>query len=424
VILRGVNLAGNSKVPPFRPISNESSLDLVPQMGFNTLRLVFIWEAFEPQRGIYNYPYLTMMRSVAAAAWARGLYVIVDFHQDGFSRFTSRGSGDGFPPWTLSHRATPCQPDNSARCKDWALRMATDIHMHRSFTDFYADTVGVRTAYLQMLQLAAREFAQVPGVIGYDPINEPWGNERDELYPFYQDAASVIRAEHPTAILFLEGHVTTNCGLQTRLPNPQLENVAYAPHFYKPAAILRNSWRGMTGTINRAFAHMEAKAAEWNVPLFVGEYGIPANAYRAGDYMAYLHNQLDKIGASGAQWNYTPGWNQDNKDGWNGEDFTLIDTVGRPRPNFRLHPYPKAVAGVLAAFEYTDHTSAHMVNITWEHQPARGDTELFLPNSLFGSAIHVRTSSDAVVTYRDERRQTLVCRSGQPGFMSVSVQAQ
>jgi endoglycosylceramidase len=357
------------------------------------------------------------MRWIASECAARGLYVIVDIHQDGYSRYLSRGSGDGFPAWAISPKARLHVPDNGPGAKDWPIRMATDPGMHRSFADFYSDTNGVRTRYLLMLASVARGFADVPGVIGYDPLNEPWGHERTELAPLYADAERVIRAEDPAAILFIEGRVTTNIGLQTRLPRPSFGNVAYSPHYYKPSAIIRCGWKGHTTMIDLAFLHMRTTADAWDCPLFLGEFGVPATADRGLDYIDYLYDRLDDDLSSGAQWNYTPGWTDRDKDGWNGEDFTVLSPSGQIRPNFRPRPYPRRVAGDPIAFRY----EANTIEFTWCARPERGETEVFVPCAMLlpGSRLEV-TPRDATFRY-DQTRQVLLIQTNRTGTVTLRI---
>jgi endoglycosylceramidase len=426
VLLRGVNLAGNAKVPPFVPVADPSDLDPLTAMGMNVVRLVFIWEAFEPTPGVYDDVYLARMRAIAEAAWARGLYTIVDFHQDGYSRFVSRGSGDGFPLWAVSSRASATTPDNGLGCRSWPLMVATDRNMHRCFADFYADSSGVRSRYLTMLRRAAAAFVSCPGVVGYDLLNEPWGDERRELAPLYRDAGAVIRSIDPAAILFLEGHITTNCGLQTRLPHPEFANTSYAPHYYNPGTIVRECWRGRTVQIDRAFSHMETKAGEWGVPLFLGEFGVPADTAHAKEYMAALYDRLDDALASGAQWNYTPGWNRHDKDGWNGEDYTILHPGGAPRPNFSERPYPRATAGIPLHFQFIEARYPrrdHALDFAWDHHPGRGTTEIFVPRRLF-PANSALTIEGAGASYRwDAATQRLVVRASGAGVVRVRLVA-
>lgn len=422
VILRGVNVTGDSKVPPFRPGLTAIDFARLQGLGMNVIRLLFLWEAYEPQAGYYDESYLAELQATAEAAWAHGMYVVIDIHQDGFSRYTSRGSGDGFPAWAVSRRGRPSTPDNSPSSRYWPVLMATDPTTHRSFQDFFTDALGVRTRYLLMLSRISVRFAETQGVIGYDLMNEPWGDEEHELAPLYQDATAVLRAQHPSAIMFLEGHVTTNSGLQTKLPPPRFDGVAYAPHYYKPLTLAINRWYGSPTTAQHAFANMTAKSHEWNVPLFLGEFGVGAGTRNAGGYVAHLYDRLDACLASGAQWNYTPRWNDQTKDGWNGEDFSILDPAGTIRPNFRPRPYPRHTAGTPLLFHYQDASQGGCgLSFAWEHDPSRGDTEIFVPNLIFPRHAAITCSPSDAVCWRDEARQLLVCRATRPTTIRVQM---
>jgi endoglycosylceramidase len=423
VLLRGVNLSGDAKVPPFLPLDDPAALDPLPELGLNCVRLLFVWEAFEPERGAYDEQYLGRMVAIARAAWRRGLYVVVDFHQDGLSRWTARGCGAGFPAWALSPRVRPAEPDNGCGCKTWVARMVLDPNIHRALADFYADVHGVRTAYLSMVGRAAAAFADCPGVIGYDLLNEPWGHEANELAPLFRDAAAAVRAQHPDAILFVAGHGTTSCGAQTRLPRPEFDNFAYAPHYYSPLTVARGAWSGSTRPLDRAFATMQAKAEEWDVPLWLGEFGTEGTVKRGGDFVAAVYARLDAAFASGTQWNYTPRWDEHRHDGWNGEDYSILDNRARPRAGFRPRPYPQKVAGASPSFAFQAGATPVRFDCRWDHRPQCGVTEIFAPRDVFPSgSTCVVEPPDATVS-RDESRQLWIVRAPRAEAVRITLVA-
>jgi endoglycosylceramidase len=293
---------------------------------------------------------------------------------------------------------------------------------HRSFDDFFADVDGVRTRFLRTIDRVAFGFAATPGVIGYDLLNEPWGDEKRELGPLYREMAGVIRARHPSAILFLEGHVTTNCGKGTRLTTPSFGDFAYAPHYYKPITLVLNAWRGSCLPIDHAFAQMNGQSERWACPLFLGEFGVAATAKNAGDYVDAIYDRLDASLASGAQWNLTPGWDARKKDGWNGEDFSIVDAAGNLRPNFRPRPYPRLTAGTPTRFEYRErHSSASSwaLLFSWDNCPERGETLIALPDGLFRPGTRVETTPTNIIVSHDPARRALVCRSSFRGPITL-----
>lgn len=124
VLPRGINFSGLSKVPTSpdgathlggpqfyehrdvsfvgRPCSLaelDTHLQRLQAWGFNLLRLVITWEAVEHQGpGIYDEDYLKFLRKVCLRAGDLGFWILIDPHQDCWSRWTG---GDGAPGWTL-----------------------------------------------------------------------------------------------------------------------------------------------------------------------------------------------------------------------------------------------------------------------------------------------------------------------------------
>src|SRR5690606_36782441 len=121
LLLRGVNLGGDSKVPapdggpqypsdfarhrdvsfvgrPFPLGEDAEHLSRISRWGFNCVRLLATWEAVEHAGpGVYDVEYLEYMQAVREAGGEHGLYVIVDLHRDVCSCMSG---GDGAPGLT------------------------------------------------------------------------------------------------------------------------------------------------------------------------------------------------------------------------------------------------------------------------------------------------------------------------------------
>jgi hypothetical protein len=123
LILRGVNLGGDSKIPfcqpgdeikpeflnrdnpvsfvgrPFPVEEAESHFRRLRKAGMTFLRFIVTWEAVEHEGpGIYDEAYLAYLRKIILAAEKEGISVFIDPHQDVWSRWTG---GDGAPAWTM-----------------------------------------------------------------------------------------------------------------------------------------------------------------------------------------------------------------------------------------------------------------------------------------------------------------------------------
>jgi hypothetical protein len=100
VFFHGVNVSGSTKAPPVdatgfadytaRPFPlADADLEFAKLRGwgFTSIRLLVMWEAIEPYgKGEYDADYLAYVRALVQKAGDHGLHVLLDMHQDMFSR--------------------------------------------------------------------------------------------------------------------------------------------------------------------------------------------------------------------------------------------------------------------------------------------------------------------------------------------------
>src|SRR5262249_41411439 len=122
--------------------------------------------------------------------------------------------------------------------------------------------------------------------------------------------------------------------------------------------------------------------------------------------------RLDAVLASAMQWTVAPRWTPQAGDGWNGEDFSLLDGNGRPRPNYRPRPYPRRVAGVPLCFGF-DATApprgCPRVAFAGVHRPGLGPTEIVVPTGLFPPGSRSRVEPAEATCRWDPSRQLVTC---------------
>jgi endoglycosylceramidase len=420
VVLRGLNVAGDSKVPPFRPVDDTHLFDPFPGWGVNVVRLLFTWEAFEGERGVYDETYLAYYEQLVEALAARGVWTIVDIHQDAFSRFTTDGCGEGMPRWAVSSAVPLEQPDNGKDCASWGIKMILDGDTHRCWDDFYADTGGVRTRYLALLDLLGQRLSRHASVVGYDMLNEPWGDEVEQIGPLYEDAARVLRAQHETAILFTSPQALTSAGQDTKLARPSYGNFAYSPHYYDGVVIQLHTWLG--GTLRDPVERMVKQAAAWNVPLLVGEFGAPGDGNNVEAYMDAFYMELDSRFVSATQWSYVAHWDAERKDGWNTEDFSIVGGAQELRKTYQVRPYPARIAGTPLTFSVT-RTPAASLEISYRHDPMLGATRIFAPTpGFFDGPVKAHIEGDLRCEVEPDLRHVR-CRSSVAGDVRVRLVA-
>ncbi len=77
-------------------ISPNKTLTVISSWGFNVIRLLIIWEAIEPEPGVFDENFFKKVDQIIEWAEERGIFVLLDMHQD---LYGPAFGGDGAPVW-------------------------------------------------------------------------------------------------------------------------------------------------------------------------------------------------------------------------------------------------------------------------------------------------------------------------------------
>lgn len=344
VFLRGVDAGGRSKFAPYVPFDYAQGqfaaalgayMDRAASWGIDAMRVPFTWAALEPTQGQDDADWLNRYKQILDAAWARGIFTVVDFHQDVYAESFC---GDGFPSWTIPDP----KPAPHHDCPNWQLEYLNDADVQAAFDRFWADGSTVQAAYVAAWDRMIGHFANEAGVVGFEPINEPgWGTQDESTFEattltaFYSRVVAHMRQLAPQSLVFVDPTGLAGSLVKTSLGRPAGDGIVFAPHFYPIAA------PNPDDVLPRMQTWADVGAA-WNVPVFVGEFGITHDSTAALPYMAAHFAALDTLGMSGTEWEYSV-----ETEEWNAETDSVVAASGAEYPVAQalVRPFARAVAG-------------------------------------------------------------------------------
>ncbi|MFI5298486.1 MAG: cellulase family glycosylhydrolase [Polyangiales bacterium] len=357
LFLRGVNAGGRSKFAPFVPFDYPSGgfdtalaqyLDRAAAWGVDVLRLPFSWAGVEPAQGADDADYLARYDAMIDAAWARGIWVVVDFHQDAYSEVYC---GDGFPAWTIPDP----HPSPHHDCPNWITDSLTDPGVKAAWDAFWANGSTTRAAYLSLWNRMATRYVDRAGVLGFELLNEPgvgsvtdtntW--ESTVLTSFYSDVIAHVRAVAASTLIFVEPIGADGVSATTTLARPVGEGLVFAPHYYQLTAFSDGPLR--PDEVSGSVQSWASTAAAWSVPLFLGEFGVSNTNSDAATLMTAHFDAFDALGVSGTEWEYSVA-----AESWNSETLGMVGADGTAFPvAFAIvRPYARAVAGTAIVSAY------------------------------------------------------------------------
>ena len=387
----------NSSQSRYPPLC-QSDIDAMAAMGFNSIRLPVSWSLLEPRRGEFSQTYLDRVAQVVEWAGSAGLYVIIDMHQNAYSKFVGAGPGvdltynSGAPQWATNTDGLPSRVFQSKRELNAAVFQA--------FTNFWYDRAGIQDEYIKTIAFIASRFKDNSTVAGYSLFNEPqpgWslppGYEDLLLFPFYRRVIDAITGAGDGLPCWTGFFMPASCGypdlgvhdqrhlvfLETGLmreitdspthlglPVSSYPNVVLSIHGYTHIYTLDQllfkenpenanyPWGGF----DQSYSTADSEARAMNVALFVAEFGDDPK-----EDAFEVTNQLleqEKHGVGSAFWT----WKENGNPGWGVYDpppagSTASSGCLRPaRERLLARVYPAASADPSADFHYDPTTGA------------------------------------------------------------------
>ncbi len=407
------------------------------RLGYGFVRLAISWSGLEPAEGQFSQPFLDLLDHVVAAYEAAGVYVLIDFHEDSYSKEIGE---DGAPLWAilpppteLLHGPLWAESDLKCPCENSDNRRISGP-VTEAFTSFFENTDGIQDRFLPAWRLVTGRYKDHAGMVGFEAMNEPMAIQADNglalLDDFHVKAAAAMREVNPHHAYWLEPEVVTrNWGCEYPLratPFPDT-NVVYEPHFY-PGLCLNldkgTDYASWYANMTTTFDSMVTEAASYGAAPVLGEWWarlrIPGD-FESIDAMIQLADER-AIGLTQWHWRgFCPA--DDCTEVGTPYYLSLPDqtwTVAQPGTDRFAHAYPMAVPGHLAKYAFDRATG--VATIDFDAAGGEAAPMLHLPTGRYPDGATVTLDGAPVEVAVDAAtRRALLPWDGRSGHHEIVV---
>ena len=326
---------------------DDTDFALMQKSGVNVLRVPVSWSAFEPTRGSYQPSYLTSIDAFLDKVRPYGFFVLLDFHEDGWSKDLCE---DGAPAWATI--VSPGTADGGASADCHGSNAA--LSAHSSFFDNDSDML--QEAFAATWQTFAAHFVGNTTVFGYEIFNEPIASD-DHINAFSIKIAGAIRSVDPDHLILWQPSALRNLfnrSFVSSTPFPVPGGV-YDLHISEDPSVF-----------DKSIENGRAEADAWGQPLFVTEH--VANSSNL-DWIDNTLNGFDKNVASSTYYIWAQGstWTPINPSGVVTRDdagaLQFVDDGGTFKHLTR--PYAVAIGGDVDATTWDGTT----LNVSFHDHP-------------------------------------------------------
>jgi endoglycosylceramidase len=466
LIVHGLNVV--NKLAPFTAQAwgfGDDDAIFLQAHGFNAVRLGVLWEAVEPQPGVYDATYVAAVRETEQLLASYGIYTLLDWHQDEYSEVFG---GEGFPAWAVNTGGlAPASPHDAfpdEYTKDPAEKAAWD----RLYADADADAdagadadadagagadadagadaganadadadggaVGLQERLAAAEAYVAGQFAGDPWVLGYDVINEPSAGSASEpaadkasIGPLEQKLMRAARGADARHLVFYEP--TSTFGLNgIALPafgDPRA-GISFHDYCFEPGSISQLAYAALCGgVLNSSQTTAISHAGTGGDAVLMTEFGS-ATPFA----VTMVADDADKNMVPWLNWAYCGC----------GDPTTALDPTkegividpSQPLAGSNLNapdlavlerPYPQAIAGTPTSWSLDPTTGTFSLAYTTTSPPGAtlapgATTVVYIPAARYPSGYTATVTHGAIVA--GSGTQTLSI-AADPGAASVSV---
>ena len=386
--------------------------DRMRDLGFNLLRLPINWSALEPQQGVYSRDYLDRIAAVVELCARRDILVLLDFHQDAFSKEIGQ---DGAPRWVLDLLLGPNgYPYLGGPLTDLTARRLA-AHTIDAFRRFDANEQGVQDLFADAAAVVAKRFRRNRAVVGYEIMNEPLATPdaagEAQLLGLHVRVTEAIRRVDRRHLVVFEPNTLRNFLNQAPLPAAPFPDAkaVYAPHIYT-YVFDAQTFTGDRSALTASMQNAANEAAAWGTALFVGEYGIDPTPPLANEWITASLDLQDQFRAHSTFWL----WEEISSGHWGLFDGESSEPGGERigRTTALSRPYASAVPG--RVLEHTVDPATSRLRLHWE-AGARGPVEVYVPPRRFPNGVVITCDGGIVDATPDTVTHVVRVRCGRIG---------
>ena len=424
-IFHGVNVV--VKLPPFIPDTEkfdpyisftDKDIEILKRLGINLVRLGIIWESIEYSEGQYNSTHLEKMSEIVDKLEKNDITVIIDAHQDMFSRLFCGEGAPKFYTEKLTY-AKNCNTNLISRffgllsaciplskhnwrydengyplIEDCVAGSFIDYHkcpeLMSIYDSFFKNESGVLDAFVEFWKFVAEKFKGRKNVLGYDIWNEPWASnlwtDLKSLIPGYIDNHILINfyshidegisqvdpdytmlfqpIPFPDTLPLFGGQALST--FDTAPVDPSIRKQMFNVHSYCCAADQNVCKDGEPKAADygrcsdfhdRKLKKNKQQAGKMNIPLIVTEFGACSSSKACYLEMLGFEKAADKYLTSWAYWMYKS-YNDHTTTAAEGQEGIFNDdgTIQKMKEKALTRTYILYYQGIPEEFNFNDNT--------------------------------------------------------------------